>query len=344
LPTQPIRIIEVSEQDLQVAVCIVTHNSADDLPGCLQSIADQSHHALEILVVDCASSDGSAEISRRLAPAGIPCRVVELQTNLGFTGGMNRAIQESSAPYVLTLNPDAQPTREYVARLIDRMTADSGYRVGAITGRLIRFGSDADQPLLDACGMRLTLTWRHLDRGADQPDSGQFSIPERVFGATGAATLFRREALDDVAFDGEIFATEFHTYREDAELCFRLRERCWEVLYEPTAECPHRRRNTPSRRRTMPARVNHDSLKNRYLLRAYHQDMANLLLTFIPTVFRDLLALGYVLTMERSSLPAYRWLWENRRSIRERRAALRRRRTCSSWELNRWFLRRGIPL
>ena len=94
----------------------------------------------------------------------------------------------------------------------------------------------------------------------------------------------------------------------------------------------------------MAAAVNHDSLRNRYLLRAYHQDMTNLLLTFVPTAFRDLMALGYVLTMERSSLPAYRWLWKNRRRILERRALLRRRRTCSSWELNRWFLRRGIPL
>ena len=56
--------------------------------------------------------------------------------------------------------------------------------------------------------------------------------------------------------------------------------------------------------------------------------------------YRDLLALGYVLTRERDSLAAYRWLWENRRHILNRRADLRRRRTCSSWQLNRWFFRR----
>ena len=327
-----------------VTVCIVSHNSADDLPHCLEAITHQSHPALEIVVVDCASSDRSPEMARQLLPADIPCKVIDLPENLGFAGGMNRAIQESSAPYILSLNPDAQPGREYIAKLLDRADCHTEYRVGAVTGRLLRSGSSGGESLLDACGMRLTLTWRHLDRGSGRPDRGQWSAPERVFGATGAATLFRREALDDVAVSSEVFAAEFHSYREDAELCFRLRERRWEVLYEPTAECRHRRHSVPARRRALPATINYHSLKNRYLLRAYHQDTANLLLTLIPTAFRDLMALGYVLTVERSSLAAYRWLWEHRRQILDRRALLRRQRTCSSWELNRWFLRRRESL
>ena len=330
----------MSHQHLQVAVCIVSHNSADDLTGCLEAVARQTHHPLEIVLVDCASTDRSLEVARQFRPAGIACKVIDLGENLGFSGGTNRAILESNAPYILTLNPDAHPTPEFVSRLVDRAIAPSMYRVGAVTGRLVRFGSTSDPPVLDACGMRLTPTWRHLDRGSGRTDRGQWSTPERVFGATGAATLFRREALEDVALKGEIFATEFHTYREDAELCFRLRERRWEVLYEPTAECRHRRHSVPARRRAMPATINFHSLKNRYLLRAYHQDPANLLLTFVPTAIRDLLALGYVLTRERDSLAAYRWLWENRRHILNRRADLRRRRTCSSWQLNRWFFRR----
>src|SRR6185503_17460793 len=104
---------------------------------------------------------------------------------------------------------------------------------------------------LDACGMRLTVTWRHLDRGSDQVDRGQLARPEQVFGGTGAATLFRRAALADVSIAGEIFAEEFHSFREDAELCFRLHERGWAVTYQPEAVCEHRRTNLPDRRRQM---------------------------------------------------------------------------------------------
>src|SRR5690606_37685240 len=130
-----------------------------------------------------------------------------------------------------------------------------------------------------------------------------------------------------------------HSFREDAELCFRLRERGWEVLYAPAAVCEHRRHNLPSRRRAMPAFVNYHSLKNRYLLRLYHQTWANLVWTLPCALWRDLQALVWVLLAERSSLPAYGWLWRHRRELLARRRAIQGRRTAGWWEVERWFLR-----
>ncbi len=333
----------------RVAVCVVTHQSAADLPGCLEAVAALRHRPLEVVVVDCASADGSAELAGRLTaagsgllPAAVGGRVVALPENRGFAGGMNRALAATDAPFVLTLNPDARPAPDYLERLLPAFDGEAGERVAAATGRLTR-PAEGEVRRLDACGMRLTLTWRHLDRGSGEPDRGQFPAPERVFGATGAASLFRRRALDDAAVDGEIFASEFHSFREDAELCFRLRERGWEILYLPAAACEHRRSNLPERRAAMPAAVNFHSLKNRYLLRAYHQDALNLALTLGPALLRDLGALGYVLLRERSSLAAYAWLWRRRAAIRRRRRTLRARRLAGSWTINRWFLRRGLP-
>jgi GT2 family glycosyltransferase len=216
--------------------------------------------------------------------------------------------------------------------------------VGAVTGRLVRFAEGSGERRLDACGMHLTANWRHLDRGSGEIDRGQWDRPERVFGATGAASLWSRAALLDAAVDGEIFDPRFHTYREDAELCFRLRERGWEVLYEPAAVAEHRRFNLPERRAAMPREANYHSLKNRYLLRLYHQTGRNLLRTLWPAFGRDLLALGYVLLRERSSLPAYAWLWRNRRDVLRRRRIIQGRRTCRSEEIDRWFRVRGEPL
>ncbi|HWN41925.1 MAG TPA: glycosyltransferase, partial [Thermoanaerobaculia bacterium] len=206
---------------MKVAVCIVTYDSAPDLPGCLESIGRLDHRPLEIVVVDNASHDGSLEIAKRHAPAGIPLEAVASPENLGFAAGMNAAFARTEAPFVLTLNADARPSPDYVTRLLARV-AKHGTTAGAVTGKLVRPSGE-----LDACGMRLTPNWRHLDRGSGEPDRGQFSRPERVFGATGAASLFRREALDDAAVEGEIFDPRFHSFREDAELCFRLRERGW---------------------------------------------------------------------------------------------------------------------
>jgi GT2 family glycosyltransferase len=327
-----------------VAICIVTHNDAGDLPDCLDALTRLGHRPLEVIVVDCGSEDGSPETARAHPPADLPFQVIDLGENRGFAGGMNAAFARTAATWVLTLNADARPGPEYVTRLLERALAHPERRVGAVTGRLVRPEMSGEPRRLDACGMVLTPNWRHLDRGSGEEDRGQYSRPERVFGGTGAATLFRREALEDVAIEGEIFDTWFHSFREDAELCFRLRERGWEVLYEPAAVAEHRRFNLPERRSAMPAIVNFNSLRNRYLLRIYHQTGGNFVRTFFPTFFRDVAALGWVLLRERSSLPAYAWLWRHRREALRRRRLIQGRRTVPPAEVEQWFFVQGLPL
>ena len=92
----------------------------------------------------------------------------------------------------------------------------------------------------------------------------------------------------------------------------------------------------------MPAQVNLHSLKNRYLLRLYHQTPRNLLLTLPSALARDAAALAYVLLRERSSLAAYRWLWRNRRRLWARRRLVQARRSLPPRELDRWFGREGL--
>lgn len=332
---------------LPVAVLMVTHDSAADLPAGLAAVGELRPPPAELVVVDCASSDASVAEARRSAPAAIPASFAPLGENLGFAGGMNRAIALSTAPYLLTLNADARPQPGFLAALVARLEAPQPARVAAVTGRLVRSaaaGPPEPEPLLDACGMRLSWTWRHFDRGSGERDRGQFAAAERVFGATGAATLWRRAALEDVAIAGEIFDERYHSFREDAELAFRLRERGWEILYEPSAVAIHRRRVLPERRAALPAAVNRHSLKNRYLLRIDHQTAGNFLWTLPATLARDLAALAWVLLRERSSLAAYGWLWQRRRELAAHRRLIQARRTVPARAVGRWFLRSAEPL
>ncbi len=325
----------------EATVCIVTHNSADDLPSCFAALAAQDVRGLEVVVVDCASSDASVAAAREAPLGDLRRTVVPLAENRGFAGGMNEALRHTEAPYVLSLNADARPRGDFLRRLLDR--AEATDRLGAVTPRLVRPAADG-VTRLDACGMYLLRTWRHLDRGSGEVDRGQYDEPQRVFGATGAAVLYARAALDDIAVDGEVFAEDFHSFREDAELSFRLRERGWEVIYEPSAVAEHRRRVLPERRRDLPAAVNYHSLKNRYLLRAYHQTPRNFWRTLVPALARDVGALAYVLLFERSSLPAYAWLWRHRHRILERRRRVFGRRTVPATAVEAWFSRRCLPL
>lgn len=326
-----------------IAICIVTHNSEADIASCFEALGATTSISWELIVVDCASSDRSrAEITLGFSRLGRG-RLVQLSENVGFAAGLNRAIGESTAPYVLSLNADTQPRPDYLSILAGRFQRNTKVKVGAVTGRLLRPPAGGTTRL-DAAGMMLRPTWRHLDRGSGEPDTGQFAEPVAVFGGTGAGTMYSRAALEDAAVDREVLLTEFHSYREDAELCFRLRERGWEILYEPAAVAVHVRRNVPERRRLMPAYVNYHSLKNRFLLRAYHETFATMVLTGVPALLRDLGILAYVLTCERSSLPAFAWLWAHREHIRARRRKIQSRRLMPSLRLAAWFLRSSRPL
>jgi len=323
----------------RVTVAVVAHDSAADLPECLAAVGRQTLAGLELVVVDCASADGSAEVARRHAPAGVPTRVIEPGANLGFAGGMNAAFAASEAPYFLTLNPDATLAPDYLERLVARVERSRACRPGAASGRLVRAGEPAR---LDACGMYLSWTWRHLDRGSGAPDRGQFARAARVFGASGAAALWVRSAALDAAADpGALFDPRFHSFREDAELSMRLQERGFAVLYEPAARARHRRAVAPGRRRALPPEINAASLRNRYLLRIDHQSPGNFLWTLPATLWRDAAALAWTLLVERTSLPAYAWLWRHRRELLEHRRRVRARVLAP---LDRWFLVREEPL
>lgn len=333
---------------LPVAILIVIHNDAEDLPNCLAAVGALEPPPQELWIIDCLSTDDGVSVARHHWPAGLAGDIIVLEENLGFAGGMNVGITASRAAWVLTLNADALPAPDYLKQLLALSAAHTEIEVGGITGRLSRFPDPGRPPTLDACGMYLTPTWRHLDRESGAVDRGQQGRAQRVFGATGAASLFRRVALLDIAVDGpnggEVFDESFHTYREDAELCFRLRSRSWEILYQPTAVAQHRRLNLPSRRSAIPARFNYHSLKNRYLIRAYHQTLGNFLWTLPATLLRDGAALAWVCLFERTSLASYRWLWTHRGAIMTRRRAIQSRRTAPAWHLDRWFLRRSLPL
>ena len=360
---------------VEVAICTVTWNDAAHLPRFFTALAGLEGPSFRLIVVDNASTDGTMESLREHAgAAGFPVDAIALEENTGFAGGLNRALQNAFASdprpeWVLSLNADAWPAGDYVARLIESAGRFGSEErpVGAVTGRLVRAGTpahpvpdaggDAGAPsgggrrtrrgraegLVDACGMALTRSWRHVDRGGDEVDGGQYAVTERVFGGTGAATLFLSAALLDVTIEGYVLDDDFHSYREDAELCFRLRERGWEVLYEPRARAVHGRVNLSRRRRLMSREINFHSLKNRYLLQLYHRTWADAPRTLLATSLRELGILGYVLLREPSSLEALSWLWRNRRRIAARRRLIRARRSVPAGAVARWFGRASLP-
>ena len=315
-----------------VSVVVVTWNSAAHLSRCLDAVARQSHAARELIVVDNASSDESVAVAEAHAT-----QLVRNQTNRGFSAAVNQALAVAAGDYVQLVNPDCFLEPEYSARLVGALD-EAGPEFGMATGKLLLAG---DPHRIDSKGIRMTRAGRHFDIDQGEMDAGEGSAlgtrGSEVFGVSGAAAMYRMSFLRDVAIDGEIFDEDFFAYREDADLSWRGRLLGWRALYVADAVASHVRHVTPAKRRELSAAINMHSVKNRFLLRAKNEGLFLALRNAPFELARDIVTIAAVLTIERTSLPALRWLWKNRAHILAKRRAIQKRRRVSDFRLARWF-------
>jgi len=297
-----------------VSIVLVSYNDAADLPVSLGSALAQRGVSVETLLVDNASTDDSREVASR---HGGSVRVLALPENVGFAAAMNAGIDASSGRYVLALNPDCRLSADFAAVLAARLDRPDAADVGSASGRLLRASGPglAATDVLDSAGIYYTAAGRHFDRGAGERAAGRYLDEDEIFGPSGAAGFYRREALEKARISTGCFDADFFLYREDADLAWRLRRLGWRSLYVPAAVASHRRRNLPERRHSMTALANMHSVKNRFLLRINNQTPRDALRTLVPTLARDVVVVGACLTVERSSLPAFGWLWRNRKRL-----------------------------
>lgn len=300
---------------VKVAINIVTFNSAADIAACLESVKAQTFPDCEVHILDNASSDGTLKI---IEPFDVAF-VMRSPVNTGFCKAHNELSGRFPSDFVLFLNPDAILSPTFVEELVRAL--DARPDAASASGKLLRM----DGKTIDSTGIIMLREQRHLDRGADQPDSGQFDRPEDIFGPSGAAAMYRRAALEQTAIGGQYFDEDFFAYREDADLAWRCRLLGWSSIYVPSAVARHRRRVTPERRSELPRVINYHGVKNRFLLRLNNMTGSLYRRDWWRITKRDLAVVGYVFLREWSSIPAVFYvlrhlprLLRKRRSIQSR--------------------------
>jgi GT2 family glycosyltransferase len=311
---------------VKVAVNIVTFNSAGDIVACLESLTAQTFRDFHVHILDNASADDTLEKLK-----GFDAVIVRSKINTGFAKAHNDLIKADSAEYALVLNPDAVLKPDFLEKIVAAL--DARPDAASATGKLLRL----DGKTLDSTGILMLRGQRHLDRGAGEPDLGQFDKAEDVFGPSGAAALYRVKALQDVAIDSQFFDEDFFAYREDADLAWRCRLMGWNSIYVPSAVALHRRRVTPERRSQLPSIINYHSVKNRFLLRLNNMTASLYARDFLQITFRDLSVIGYVLLREWKSIGALTYVIGHFPRLWRKRRAIQSRKRISGPELDRWF-------
>ena len=219
---------------MKISVVIVNYNVKYYVGQCIDSVrrALQGIDS-EIIVVDNHSRDGSVDYLSKIE--GV--RIIESGHNLGFSKANNIAIRQSTAEYVLMLNPDTIVAEDAIRMIID--FADSHPQAGGIGVRMHNDWGTTARESRRGLPSPMTSFYKMIGLSKRLPQHRKFGryymgwlpwdSPSRIEVVSGACFLVRRKALDEVGLMDE----DYFMYGEDIDLSYRLLKGGWENWFVP---------------------------------------------------------------------------------------------------------------
>ena len=226
----------------ELSVVIVNWNVREMLRACLSSIFagwNDDPGRLEVIVVDNASPDGSAEMVRTDFPQVI---LIENHGNPGFAVANNQAIRVSNGRSVMLLNPDTEVLGDALGDMVRYLDANPA--VGMVAPKLLNSDGSVQSsrrrfPTLATAFLESTVIqqwWRdnRVLRNYYMQDRSDDEMHDVDF-AMGACLMVRRKVIDEVGLLDE----GFFMYSEEVDWCRRIKQAGWRIVYLPVARVIH---------------------------------------------------------------------------------------------------------
>jgi GT2 family glycosyltransferase len=229
--------MELGMDDAIVSVVIVTWNRKTDLLDAIKSVYDQAHQCFEVIVVDNASTDGTAEMLSRSYPE---VRLITLKHNTGASAGRSVGIAAAKGDFIFMLDSDASLAHDTLTKIVSKFQAEMD--VGVIACKIINAFSGA----LDS--------WIFTEKNKVDQDREFLSYS---FCSAGAA--IRREAVEQAG----VFWDKLFIYGEEDDLSLRVWDAGYKILYWPQAVIYHR--ESPQKRVTYGRREYFDLRNSLYI-------------------------------------------------------------------------------
>ena len=201
-----------------LSIIIVNYNTRDYLARCLETLVENTGFAVEIIVVDNASTDLSEEMVRERFPQAM---LIANTENLGFAKANNQAIAVSKGRYLYFLNPDAEVRKGAFAAMISHM--ESHPDIG-LAGTCLVNPDGSAQPSVE-----------NRYPGQKHAKKEMTGLKGDIAWVLGASMIARRDAIETVGG----FDSNFFLYGEEQDLCLRLRKAGWVIGYVPDAVALH---------------------------------------------------------------------------------------------------------
>jgi len=240
---------------LDLGIVIVNWNTRDLLRECLRSVYASQGGSLRVVVVDNASSDGSAEMVRAEFPQA---EVIANRDNPGFSTANNQGFRllgfaqgEQLPPdrvprYALALNPDTVLPPDALAEMVAYMDADE--RIGAAGPKLVLLNGQLDLACRRSFPSPAISFYHMIGLSKLFPHSRRFGrynmtyldpdVETEVDSVVGAFMMVRRAVIQRVG----LFDESFWMYGEDLDWAYRIKQAGWKVMYNPRVTVTHVKR------------------------------------------------------------------------------------------------------
>jgi GT2 family glycosyltransferase len=242
-----------------VDVIVLDWDGGESLLTCLHSIDVQTLAPSRIIIVDNGST---VPVHQRLPKnllKAVPYVVIRNNTNLGFTGGINRAMREVTSQFVAWVNNDALLSEKWLEKLLPAVSGEG--KIAGAQSIILQ-----DKITIDGAGISIDGgIFRQAGAGQKMTNLRQVSQP---WGVSGTAVLFRTNALNEVAIQGNVLRPDLFAYYEDVELCARLREKGWKFKLVPEALVMHKGSSSAGRLGWSGFQMR---VRNRYIVARAHR-------------------------------------------------------------------------
>ena len=219
-----------------VSVIILNFNGRQHLEACFRSLIEQEYAgAIELIMVDNGSADGSVELMRAQFPQ---VRLIINQQNVGFAPAVNQAARAAGGDYLALLNNDARAATDWLAQLVELAERRRGEGVACVASRVLGWDGETIDFIMGSMNFHGFGAQPYFRVPADRLHPGEEPL---LFANGGAMLVDRKVFLEIGGLDDDYFA-----YFEDVDLGWRLWVCGYQVVLNPKAVAYHRHHSTAS--------------------------------------------------------------------------------------------------
>jgi len=304
-------------------VIVVNHNGGDRVMRCLESLLRDPYADRQILVVDNASTDESANGVASFVTTHPEIALIRSSQNLGYAGGVNLALGSASGEYIAVLNMDVVVEPGWLESLIAVLETNKG--IGAVTPLLAL----ADGTRINAAGQDVHVSGLGFNRRLGRPLSDAGQTPFSVSGIQGAGFVIRRELLERI---GGMDPSGF-LYHEDVNLSWLLRLMGFDLCCVPASVVRH------DYFLSMYPEKLYLLERNRWTMLLAYLHGSTLLCLTPALILTEAMMWSYCFlrgwAFMRAKVRSYRWVWSHRDEMRRRRRLAESVRQVSDWQVLR---------